>query len=211
MEKIKQAWRGQEKLWIVFWIYGVVVGILFQILLGILGAQGMLFVGLAVYVVYYVWVIVSTWRCAFNVKARSWGYVARVLAILSVIGMVLSVLMMGGLMATVGTKGAKNIVNGAMVCGQMLEKQAAALGMDAKTFNKQQPQFMRSCMQQMMGQAPVEYTPTQTVLPANYGSECEKRMAEYAVQNNTDPKAYIAKNQEYLKRCNETMQGAEGK
>ena len=37
-------------------------------------------------VLYEIWVLVSLWTCAFNVKAKFWGYCARVYVVLNIAG-----------------------------------------------------------------------------------------------------------------------------
>ncbi len=90
---IKSAWKGNERLWKVFWIYFVfgtfviwfmqkvalsiesagalnnVLGRLLTILFGVLTTT------------YFVWVITSLWMCAFNSGSRALGYLSRALVI----------------------------------------------------------------------------------------------------------------------------------
>lgn len=87
MEWVKKAWRGEELCWKVFWVYGVLGGIVWN--------------GAAIYLedffkanppvkftfvlfnfFYLVWLVVSTYRCAMNVGMKFFGYVARILALL---------------------------------------------------------------------------------------------------------------------------------
>lgn len=84
---IIKARNGEERLWIVFWIY-TVIGILFTtslynaLLQAITDLRGygplvLLFVLVIAYLAYIVWAMGSLWRCAFNVGWKGWGYLAR--------------------------------------------------------------------------------------------------------------------------------------
>ena len=84
MHWIKRAWRGEERLWRVFWIGGVILDIGFTAIKKILGhTETTDFVYAIVALIYLVWLFVSEWRCAFNVKWKGWGYIVRGLIILS--------------------------------------------------------------------------------------------------------------------------------
>jgi hypothetical protein len=79
-------WRGHGPLWKVYWLYGVLGSwILTAILLIILGrglTAGFLFqIVLILLAVYTVWIVVSVWRCAFNVENENYAYIARALTV----------------------------------------------------------------------------------------------------------------------------------
>ena len=94
MNWIKRAWRGEERLWKVFWVYGSLAGFLEQIIT-VIGLSIILphvqivpwhapvwaYVLWAVWVVfisvYAVWFLVAFWRCTFNTNRRFWAYAAR--------------------------------------------------------------------------------------------------------------------------------------
>lgn len=90
--KLAAAFRGEEKLWKTFWVYGfggsIILNIINSILTSILMLLGipMMLVMLA----FQVWSSIAIWRCAPNVKNKIWGQVARVLVVLGAIGFVLS-------------------------------------------------------------------------------------------------------------------------
>jgi len=83
-----EAIRGRERLVVVFWYY-FVLGELGLVLLLVAAStavpmvrapllMGVLTVAFAVpLVAYHLWVMVSLWTCAFNVRLRFWGYLAR--------------------------------------------------------------------------------------------------------------------------------------
>jgi hypothetical protein len=80
-----RAFRGRERLVIVFWAFYVVGGILAIILpfalaepLDHLGFPMWFFTVLAVLQsLYLLWAHISLWTCAFNSSRRAWGYLAR--------------------------------------------------------------------------------------------------------------------------------------
>ena len=97
MRGLKLAGQGKERLWKVFWVYGVAVSCVgfFTALtveigtamsVGVVGtpSESWFFVHDAWLVVsscYWVWIIVSLWRCALKEKQRLLGYGARILAV----------------------------------------------------------------------------------------------------------------------------------
>lgn len=78
---IRAAWKGDEQLWKVFWIYQFLFGIAFSLGLDFSANFGLLaeIVVRVVEVVWLVWVVVAQWRCSFNARWRGWGYVVRAL------------------------------------------------------------------------------------------------------------------------------------
>lgn len=79
-----QAWRGEQPLWRVFWIYGVTTSA------GLIALWGLGFyldrVALRQAVVlcfapYTGWVLVSVWRCANNTNQEMWTLLARLLTL----------------------------------------------------------------------------------------------------------------------------------
>lgn len=79
---MKNPWQvvlGQERLWVVFWLYCVLGAICLVLLLVILppalGAASEVAL-----IFYLLWAHYSLWTCAFNTKRRTYGYGARVYA-----------------------------------------------------------------------------------------------------------------------------------
>jgi hypothetical protein len=87
---IGKAWRGEERLWRVHWIYGALVGIIWRIIFAF--AKGapppVVLVIFVPYFIYFVWFLVSEWRCAFNVDWKGWAYVVRFLVLLAPLALV---------------------------------------------------------------------------------------------------------------------------
>ena len=81
MVAVARALKGHEKLWKVFWIYGLAAILVPQIIFMVLGDRSFL-MNLKIMALLIdlslMWWLVSTWRCAFNVDRRFWGYLARI-------------------------------------------------------------------------------------------------------------------------------------
>ena len=75
------SWRGQERLYKVFWVYGFAIHLVFfavGVAAGYLGAPAILLPLVPLYLAYSVWLLVSMWRCAGNVDWSGWTYLARI-------------------------------------------------------------------------------------------------------------------------------------
>ena len=79
-------WRGHGPLWKVYWLYGVLGSNLLVLILlllmheSALGSVWFQFV-LLLLAGYTVWIVVSVWRCAFNVEKPMYGHMARALTV----------------------------------------------------------------------------------------------------------------------------------
>jgi ABC-type sugar transport system permease subunit len=87
-------WRGQGPLWKVYWLYGVLgSNVLAAILLLLMQRSGLgggwFQVVLLLLAVYTVWIVISVWRCAFNVENAAYGHMARALTVAWAINAVL--------------------------------------------------------------------------------------------------------------------------
>lgn len=87
-----QAVLGQERLWVVFWLYCLVGTVVVALLLAMSGLPPpAITTALAVaFMVYVLWAHYSLWTCAFNTKWRPWGYAARVYACVAIAGIAFS-------------------------------------------------------------------------------------------------------------------------
>ncbi len=79
-------WRGQGPLWKAYWLYGVLgssvlAGILLLLMQRSAPAGGWFQLVLLVLVAYTVWIVISVWRCAFNVENPVYGHMARALTV----------------------------------------------------------------------------------------------------------------------------------
>lgn len=93
MKDIKAAWKGEERLWKVFWIYNFLFGIALGIAMDHVPRFGLIIEAI-VYTVVLIWAIrvfVALWRCAFNARWKGWGYVVRGVVVLGLVGLVISI------------------------------------------------------------------------------------------------------------------------
>ena len=86
-------WNGKQKLWKAFWLIGFVLQFVLIIFFGIFNLIGIA-LGLTwsikiiiflINIIYTIWVLVSIWNCAYNVKNKIWGDLSRVIVALNVI------------------------------------------------------------------------------------------------------------------------------
>ena len=86
-------WNGKQKLWKAFWLIGFVLQFVLIIFFGIFNLIGIAlgltwsikFIIFLINIIYTIWVLVSIWNCAYNVKNNIWGDLSRVIVALNVI------------------------------------------------------------------------------------------------------------------------------
>jgi hypothetical protein len=79
-----RAWRGEEPLWKVFWVYGVATSVTiaaFWVVAIYDGRMALRQVLLLCFAAYTAWILVSVWGCAGNTKEKLWGTLARFLIV----------------------------------------------------------------------------------------------------------------------------------
>lgn len=79
-----RAWRGEQPLWKVFWVYGVVASgvlITFYVIAFYVDRIALRQVLLLCFAPYTAWILVSVWRCANNTEERIWSLFARLLTV----------------------------------------------------------------------------------------------------------------------------------
>ena len=79
-------WRGGGPLWKVYWLYGVLgSNVLALLLLLLVRADAVATLWFQIVwlllAAYTVWIVVSVWRCAFNVENPMYGHMARALTV----------------------------------------------------------------------------------------------------------------------------------
>ncbi len=208
MERIKRAWRGEEPLWKVFWVYGFLGGIVLGFVKAIiensiLGMPGIILYWI-VYIAYLIWNTVSQWRCAFNAGWRGWGYIVRALIILGLVLIPLG-LLAGGLFV------GQDLVKAAE-CRKEARQYAANGGEDVEAFKQE---CLRKHMPDAEPQSGSDLPPMPPVpvgdLPVKldsvpeaqreYYRACQEKMIGYARDRGAEPKQYVTENQSYLKEC----------
>lgn len=86
-ELVASYWRGEQPLWASFWLYG---GFFFSIieaartLVAPMENVDITASFVMVLMIFFVWNLVAAWRSAFNCKNKKWGYIARILYVISV-------------------------------------------------------------------------------------------------------------------------------
>jgi len=81
--------KGTNRLWHVFWLHNFLLGGLVTALVDpIVNTENaiLIFSFLALAGVWYLWVVVGLWQCAFNTKYRFLGYLSRIISVACVVG-----------------------------------------------------------------------------------------------------------------------------
>ncbi len=78
--EIKACWSGKRQLVVVFWGYHfiglLIIGVLDRVPVdGYPRIEGV-YDWMAI--AFCIWLVVSLWRCAFNVESKVWGYATRI-------------------------------------------------------------------------------------------------------------------------------------
>jgi hypothetical protein len=91
---VLRIWRGEERLWKVYWLVAILGGWALSTLIGAMVRTGFLndLLGLAVLVIFAGYCGVGVWRCAFNVQRVIWGYAARTIIAVSLIYFVVTIM-----------------------------------------------------------------------------------------------------------------------
>lgn len=208
---IKRAWNGQEKLWKVYWLYGVLLGIVAQVIflgLEILSAIGGFYIVACVLatlllLAYAVWSNVALWRCAWNAKATFWGYVVRILVVISAItyAFMFKGLLMGMLMSEPAVTPSTAPVVEMSPAAAPAPVVSDAIPAAAPAVAPATPE----AVQAPVAAAPAVAAPAPAAAPMDASAACTKKMTDYATQQHVDPAAYIAQNQPYLQQCIQFM------
>jgi hypothetical protein len=79
-------WRGHGPLWKVYWLYGILGSNVLALTLFLLmheSAFGTLWFQIVwlLLAAYTIWIVISVWRCAFNVENPLYGHMARGLTV----------------------------------------------------------------------------------------------------------------------------------
>ncbi len=90
---VEHYWRGQGPLWKIYWLYGVLGSSILTAVITValvshwVGPAGS-WAALGAAALYTVWILVGTWRCAYNVSGEplgmsrdGWALLARMLTV----------------------------------------------------------------------------------------------------------------------------------
>lgn len=198
---VKSGWRGEMRLWKIFWLYGlllmfVIGGLWFAIMLSLNISY---FWAYPFFLVYGVWHVVSLWRCAFNVDWTFFGYLARISSAYSLYSLVSTLLAIigigvgmpgpGALATSMATSKPKEMMEIAEECGHEAAAVQFKNHVEERAFNEK-------CFIRHMAYKAPSYP------------KCKEIMTEYAKKYNTDPEQYIKQNMDYLIQCVDRYDGS---
>jgi len=184
MNVLKQAWRGEVKLWKVFW-GGVVLPIvilfilillliLFHMSYGFTQTQG----SFILQAIYYIAWCVCVWKCSSNTGNRFWKYTAIVSAV---------VLTLGVIAATIH----KHPAAYNPACVKPMEDFARNNGLNVQDYIASNSPYLLKCTK------------------ALHESICKKTMQDFAKNNGLNPDDYVAHNSLYLRQCVQSLEDKE--
>ncbi len=80
-----RLWRGDERLWIAYWLFGVLGGWLVTTIVSniVVFAAVPPLAGVIALLFYAAYTAVIVWRCAFQVNWWPWAYAARAILVIS--------------------------------------------------------------------------------------------------------------------------------
>lgn len=89
-DRFIRAVKGQEKLWVIFWIYQILIGLVINAI-AVFSVSNLdnafTFIAISLKFCWFLFCAIGIWQCAFNTDYRFLGYFARVAAVLSVYGL----------------------------------------------------------------------------------------------------------------------------
>lgn len=222
MQIISRAWRGEEKLWKVFWLLlvpgDIVLGMLDRVVQGhgIIAEQA----SNAVFYAYTIWVLTSCWRCAFNVRQKLWGYVARAMAAILLVLTVLSLFAILGMTAFLGPTHTSELINARSharqdlkSCEDTMKEDAAAASQTPEEYTKQHEAEYKDCWAKAMGNAmsqqmKVMDSAVKSMEPADTVKACEESMTADAKRSGMDPVTYAASTENVGAWCSPALMDA---
>jgi len=98
METLKYYWEGKGRLWKIYWIGGIAIGLIIAIACGALiaiGVEGYSVLAPIVAAPFTIWWCISTWRCSENTDTKIWTILARIIVVLealSIVSMIITAL-----------------------------------------------------------------------------------------------------------------------
>lgn len=181
-------WRGEEKLWKVFWgglffplVFGIVAGFVAAIFH--LRSELHSFIsgfGFVVFNFIYTLVWASiVWKCRHNSSSSAWKWLA------------LLVVLIGILVSIAGVIGKINPTSLASynpVCIKTLEDFAKQNNLDPQKYIQGNQLYLLKCTKEF------------------YRNTCIRTMEDFARQNKLNSEDYIKQNQSYLSQCSQSLE-----
>lgn len=187
---IKRSWRGETKLWKVFWLGGIVVAIGEGILWALLAGSSLLAVILLAGIMHG-WLFLAVWRCAFNCGWRMWGYIARVLGVIGIISW-LSMAYFGYMVSSAQ--------NAQMVCMREITARAKATG--TMLVGAELKKAMEDCLKSKGNlEFSVEFSYPDQPAKLSARKACEKTLRAHAAKGGAEPETYVAQNEAWIEQC----------
>ncbi len=90
-QSLRAHWDGRASLASAYWFVGVLGSLVLSFVVYFIDLLGWPSLSIAVrvmFVAYIVFALVSVWRCAWNTSWKPWGYIARTIVALNLIGIV---------------------------------------------------------------------------------------------------------------------------
>jgi hypothetical protein len=91
-QSLKAHWQGEASLVSAYWFVGVLGGFLFSVLFYMFLETPIIDLVFIAWVPYFIFALVSIWRCAWNAKRKVWGYIARLIVIVNALYLVVSII-----------------------------------------------------------------------------------------------------------------------
>jgi hypothetical protein len=89
-QSLRAHWQGRASLASAYWLIGVLGGIVVSTLLTLavtlVDSTLVHLLVLLAWITYDIFALVSIWRCAWNTSWKGWGYMARAVVLLGVLG-----------------------------------------------------------------------------------------------------------------------------
>lgn len=179
-----RAFHGEARLWTVFWLMGF--ALILPMIIGIpmihttFGSSPKTSLGIMIFYILLLqgFHLLCVWKCAFNCGWSGWGYIARIIAVIAILGLLFQIL---GTARFLGDKNYQvTLSSDRSAPSESGNNPVPAVSITSTTVPAPAPS---------------------AAMPATAQAACEKRMADYAIANHGDPKAYIAQNQAYLQQC----------
>lgn len=145
---VKRAWRGEEKLWKVYWVYGIFIPWIAYLVL-VYGPWQLYKKPIITYAhfeaidyIYSLLWIVALWRCAPNANEESWMMLARIMASLFYLYLLIFAMEIFS-----DLEGKRYAVEG---CKKWVSESARSEGISAEQFVTKYKKYVDGCIPDLM-------------------------------------------------------------